>query len=55
MPPAVYVAVAGAIASIAIGTNELLASARSAETIFDNLADESSDFGANNWPAAVTG
>jgi hypothetical protein len=53
VPPTVYAAVVGALAAIGYGINDLLGAARSAETTFQNIANETSDFGASDWPSAV--
>lgn len=53
VPPTVYLAIVAAISSIAIGTNVLLGAARSADSVFTSAANNTGDFGAGNWPAAV--
>jgi hypothetical protein len=53
VPPTVIVAVAAAILAIGTATMNLRGAASNANTEFLNVAAETGDFGAENWPQAV--
>ncbi len=53
VPVTLIAGIVAAITAIGLATNELLGSARSAETVFSNVLNSRGDFGADNWPSAV--
>jgi hypothetical protein len=55
VPVTIAAAVVIAVGAIAVACNNLLGSARSANTTFLNLRNADGDFGPSNWPPAVVG
>ena len=53
VPPTVITAIVAAIAAISAAVLNLRSQATGAESTFQEIADQTSDFGAGSWPAAV--
>lgn len=53
VPPTVITAIVAAVAALSAAILNLRSQATSAQSAFDDVANETSDFGAGGWPRAV--